>query len=62
MVENTKDNGTIIIWKAWEYILGQMAGDMKESIKMTKSMGMGSILGLTIGTIKVGGAKVNNTV
>jgi hypothetical protein len=40
MEENTKVNGLIIIWRVWEFTPGKMEEDMKESIKMIRSMVM----------------------
>ena len=60
MAENTRENGLIITWKAWEFIHGKMAGDTRVNIKMIKSMGMDSIHGLTLDNIKECGLEESN--
>ena len=62
MGDSIKESGLIIIWREWEFIPGLMEGNMRESIKMIRSMDMVSIFGLTRENIKDGGTRGNNMV
>jgi len=48
MEENTTVIGKIIKWKDMEFSLGQMDGNMKETIKMIRNMDMVSLNGLIV--------------
>jgi hypothetical protein len=47
MAGNFKENGSTIIWMAWEFIHGQTEGAIWESIKTIKNMVMEYINGPT---------------
>lgn len=61
MDDATRVNGTKIIWRVWEFILGLMGECTKVYIETTKSTVSGSISGLTVATTKAIGLKVNST-
>jgi len=60
MVVNMKGNGKTTIWRELVSISGMMAENMRDSIKMIKSMGMEFIHGLMADAMKVTGIKENS--
>ena len=60
MVDVTRENGLITTWKEWVSISGTMVGCIRDSIRMTKSMGLESILGLIRDVMKGTGTRENN--
>lgn len=57
MIDVTRANGSIIIWKGWEFITGQMEGATKGSTWAIKSMGLESIIGQMAASTKGIGTK-----
>lgn len=62
MVVFTMDNGLITRWKDKVLLHGVMAEDMRETIKMIKSMVMVLLSGQTAESTSVNGARANNMV
>lgn len=62
MAENTKVNGSTIIWMAWVFTHGLMDVAMTVSTKMIKSMDMVFTHGEMADNIRAGGSKGNNMV
>jgi hypothetical protein len=60
MGESLKVNGEETIWKEWESTHGMMVGGMKETIKMTRNMGLVFINGPMAGSTWDIGAKASN--
>ena len=55
-----RGNGKTMLWKAKVYILGQMGGSIKESIRLIKKKDMESTYGRMVENIKDSGAMVRN--
>ena len=57
-----KVNGLIIIWKALEFTIGQMAESIKDNIKMIKNMVLEFILGQMVVDMRATGIEVSSMV